>query len=118
MMDVPEALGQIDHWSRDACAVKVAIVTGIGVVADSGWGGVQTDGVTQLRVVYVRDADGAEVDAVIDVSSAAVSGSSIWDATSLQQEQFGHFDEVIGFSLPDGRTILLMCAMPAQQADN
>lgn len=34
MMDVPEALGQIDRWSRDARAVKVAIVPEMGVVAE------------------------------------------------------------------------------------
>jgi hypothetical protein len=116
-VDLQAALAQIDRWSREGRVVKVAIAGSVGLT-ESGWGGVQTDCQTRLRVVYARDADGRQVDEVIDVSRATVSGKSIWDATPLQQEKFGHFDEVIGLALPDGRTILLMCAMQQKSADS
>ena len=114
-LDIRTALARIDAWCREARPVKVAVVSQLAEI-DSGWGGVQTDRARLLRLVYERDSDGEEVDQTFDVSGAAASESSIWDAARHHQETFGHFDESISFALSDGRVLLLMCA--ARAAEN
>lgn len=113
-LDIRTALSRMDVWCREARSVKVAVI-GPSAEVDSGWGGVQTDGERLLRVVYQRDSDREEVDQVFDVSVAAASESSIWDAARHHQEKFGHFDESISFAFDDGRVLLLMCATRAAE---
>ena len=117
-MELAEALAKIAQWATAGRVLKVVVISEAADLTDSGWGGADTDGAALLRVVYGRDADQSEVDVVFDVSGASVAKSSIWDANTDQQKKFGNFDEVVGLSLSNGQTILLMCTLPKQQTDN
>lgn len=117
-MELAEALAKIDHWATGTRVLKVVVISEAGDLADSGWGGAETDGTAFLRLVYGRDADQSEVETVHNVSGASVSNTSIWDASPSHQEMFGQFDEVVGLSLTNGQTILLMCMLPKEQRDN
>ena len=115
-IDTTTALKHINRWLDEQRAVKVAIIGSLAEVIDSGWGSAMTDDVSLLRLVYKPDNGGVEVDQTIDVSGSTATEGTIWDAPPALGEKYSHFDEGIGFALPNGRTILLMCTAPAKQS--
>src|SRR4051794_38655783 len=106
-MDLSTALKNINRWLDERRVVKVAIIGPLAEIVDSGWGSaVADDDTSQLRLVYRRDGSEAEVDEVFDVSGSTATEDTIWEAPPELRDRYGHFDESMGFALPDGRLIL------------
>jgi hypothetical protein len=106
-LPLPDAIARVNQWLSEGRVLWVAVIKPDTTI-DGGWGAASA-GESWIHVVYQHDEDAEEVSINFDLTGAATDTGSIMESlTPTAQQQFGAFDETVGFVLPSGVTLLLL----------